>query len=230
MGSQDSGADLQLVAGNSDELHGLAVHPTNGSLFASACDSGDVKLWDGRQRRLLRATNVGFPIRAVAFSSCGKHLAVGGNNGKLKIMKSDTLQPLCTFANAKSGITVLKYSPNNRILACGSHDLIVDIYDTGFRPTAGVHTGMVSGSSKIAACLNWEKDVGGTGCARIPPRSAARFLQVSRQNTQDHPAHGVVPHKHSPLSSLLYPPSRAYNAGSTASSAAARATARRSAT
>lgn len=172
MDGQDSGADLQLVAGNSDELHGLAVHPTDGALFASACDSGDVKVWDGRRRRLLRATNCGFPLRAAAFSACGKHIAVGGTNGKLKVMKSDTLQPLCTFANAASGITVLKYSPNNRVLACGSHDLIIDLYDTGFRGgedsgDGGGGSGMVSAGSKAKVALNWEKDAGGAGCYQL---------------------------------------------------------------
>ena len=28
---------------------------------------------------------------------------------------------------------MLRYSPDNHFLACGSHELIIDIYDTGFR-------------------------------------------------------------------------------------------------
>lgn len=57
---------MQLVAGNSDELHGLCTHPTDGSIFATACDSGDVKVWDGKKRQLLRATSFGFALRCAS--------------------------------------------------------------------------------------------------------------------------------------------------------------------
>lgn len=122
------------------------------------------------------------PPRSAAFSTCGKHLAVGGNNGKLKIMKSDTLQPICGFANAVSGITVLKYSPNNKILACGSHDLIIHIYDTGMRPGKEETSAAGTGAGTVRVCTHWEKDVGGMGCEpalREHPRlHLARFRSV----------------------------------------------------
>ena len=137
-------------------------------MFATACDSGDVMLWDGRGRALTRATAVGYPARALAFSCCGQHLAVGGQTGRLRILKSDTLQPLANFANCSSGITVLRYSPSNAVLACGSHDLVVHLYDTGFRgkPVDGHGRGPTLQFSPIDRAINdaWEEEQGGCGC------------------------------------------------------------------
>eukprot|EP00959_Pyramimonas_sp_CCMP1952_P411027 8613591-Pyramimonas_sp.AAC.1 len=75
--------------------------------------------------------------RSVAYSSDGSHLAVGGKCGQLRVLNALTLQPLVLFKDCVSAIDEIKYSPNNQIMAVGSHDLYIDVYDTGFRQRRG---------------------------------------------------------------------------------------------
>lgn len=129
----------------------------------------------------MRATAAGFPSRCCAFSECGAHLAVGGENGRLRVLKTETLQPLANFANCSSGITVLRYSPNNAVLACGSHDLVVHLYDTGFRgdidgkpPAPGQHGATLPYSvvMGVPGKINtyWDEAQGGMGCYTLLAR------------------------------------------------------------
>ena len=64
----------------------------------------------------------------------GHHLAVGGKHGGISILDGVTLQPLCLLKGGKTGpkltVSALKYCGEPRqMLAAGSHDLVVDIYD-----------------------------------------------------------------------------------------------------
>jgi hypothetical protein len=74
-------------------------HPGKPHLFASACESARVSLWDARTRTLQRSAPLGFAGHACAFSSSavggatGKHhLAVGGKHGHVKVVDETNLQ------------------------------------------------------------------------------------------------------------------------------------------
>lgn len=122
-----------LNTGHTDDVLAVALHPFDSSIFATAAESSNVKLWDAHKKHMKRATSTGFRCRSVTFSREGGHLAVGGKLGRVKILKTQTMQPLSSFKPAESGISEVRYSPNNRVLAVASHDTCIDLYDTGFR-------------------------------------------------------------------------------------------------
>lgn len=132
-----------LVYGHMADLYGVCAHPRMPSIWATACESDRVFVWNAEKRDMTSTCQVGFIARACAFSQCGKHLAVGGKFGRLKILESMdaegrcTLRPLESMKKCEYGIDEIRYSPNNRILATSGHDLTVDIYDTGFRSSNG---------------------------------------------------------------------------------------------
>ena len=122
-----------LVYGHMAEVYSLAIHPTDPDKYASCCLSTRIFVWSVAQKTMTRTADVGLMCKEIAFSRCGQHLALGGKHGRVKIVNAETLQPLESFKYCETAIDEIKYSPNNRIMAAGSHDLVIDIYDTGMR-------------------------------------------------------------------------------------------------
>ena len=125
-------APEQIVGGHLADVRGVAAHPTK-PLFVTAAETPRVCVWNAETRVPVAATSVGFTTRSTAFSACGSHLAVGGRCGKVRVLVTATLKPLQLIVDAKGTVDCVKYSPDNRVLAVGSHDLVVYLYDTGFR-------------------------------------------------------------------------------------------------
>ena len=122
-----------LVYGHMAEVYSLAIHPTDPDKYASCCLSTRIFVWSVAQKTMTRTADVGLMCKEIAFSRCGQHLALGGKHGRIKIVNAETLQPLESFKYCETAIDEIKYSPNNQIMAAGSHDLVIDIYDTGMR-------------------------------------------------------------------------------------------------
>ncbi|KDO20459.1 hypothetical protein SPRG_14331 [Saprolegnia parasitica CBS 223.65] len=104
------------------ELWGLAPHPEK-QQFVTAGDDGTVRLWDGPNRTLLAKQSMPKKWRAVAMSPDGTHIAVGANDGSVVVLKEaldgDVVADLRVSLKA---ISVLRYAPDGKTLAVGSHD------------------------------------------------------------------------------------------------------------
>ena len=68
---------LLLHSHFSGELWGLATHPLDADVFATAGDDSTVKIWSISKNLLLGSVNVGWPARALAWHPSGTVLAVG---------------------------------------------------------------------------------------------------------------------------------------------------------
>lgn len=103
-----SGCEV-LVFGHNADLYSLAWHPAKPDVFATACESSRVSIWDAGSRDMSRSCSVGFKARACAFSvkplsGEAHHLAVGGDKGDLIVVNEANMQPLF---NAKDFSQVL---------------------------------------------------------------------------------------------------------------------------
>jgi len=94
--------------------------------------------------------------RALAYSKSG-HLAVGINDGTLAIRQASNLKNEVFRSNeAKEWIQVIKYSPNEDLLAVGSHDNHIYIYT--------VHgdqyslKGALKGHNSFITGIDWSED------------------------------------------------------------------------
>ena len=108
-----------LVQGFSDEIHGLAVHPTKPIVYL-ACDSGQVTAWNYETKALVRMREFDDHGAKLAFDPNGTCLVVGLANGSLRFVDPTTLQDLDTipvFKPTKEKITLLKFSDNGEYLA-----------------------------------------------------------------------------------------------------------------
>ena len=67
-------------------------------------------------------------MEPVEAGSDSHHLAVGGRQGRLKVLDELTLRPVWEGKDCTQAISDMKYSPNNRYLAVASHDTYIDVY------------------------------------------------------------------------------------------------------
>lgn len=165
--STDSGEQETYVTGHTADLYCVAWHPKRAHVFASSSESSRVFLWDASDRSMLRTCRVGFGGRQCAFSAeafplegdgpgnDSHHLAVGGRQGRLKVLDELTLRPVWEAHDCTQAISDLKYSPNNRYLAVASHDAYIDVYNAsrGYE-----HVSRCTGHSATVKHLDWRLD------------------------------------------------------------------------
>jgi WD40 repeat protein len=101
------------------------------------------------------------------------HLAVATNDGKVTIRKVENLKEYSardgahvmvnldhvvhTMADSKEWLEELRYSPDGKILACGSHDNYIYLYHTN---ESGAYKKYATsrGHSSYIHCLDWSAD------------------------------------------------------------------------
>ena len=136
MSIHDDGA---LINGHfKGELWGLATHPTRDE-YATVGDDATLRIWDLKTRKMKAHKALDCLARAVSYSPDGAYLAVGlgGDLGKgkqkqsggFRILRADDLSVQHAGKDARNWISQIKFSPDGRTLAMGSHDRNVWLYD-----------------------------------------------------------------------------------------------------
>ena len=150
------GSTTVLVQGHgAGEVWGLAPHP-NSDVFATAGDDGTVRIWDAKDHKQLSIINVGSktPVRSVAISNDGKVIAFGTISGQVFAYDFARLTEIASFHHRKKEISDIKFSPNDKYIAVGSHDRIVDIYNISSRKRCGT----CKGASSYITHIDWDND------------------------------------------------------------------------
>jgi len=151
-----------LIHGHAADLYYVAWHPLKPNVFASACESSKLSVWDASARELVLSASVGFHARVCTFSTGAMeedgahHLAVGGKSGKLRVLHEETLAPISELIkDAGSAISDLRYSPDSTMLAAASHDQFIDVYaaNRGY-----AHIARCRGHSATVTHLDWSRD------------------------------------------------------------------------
>ncbi|KAL7687927.1 putative guanylate cyclase activating protein [Plasmopara halstedii] len=128
------------------ELWGLAVHPSQRQ-FVTVGDDQTLRVWDMETKRLIHKHSLPAKARACAYSPDAELLAVGfgGDNGFRQKKRPQTLSREGGFAvyrisdpinerqvyedkPAKEWISDVKFSPDGKTLALGSHDNSIYFY------------------------------------------------------------------------------------------------------
>jgi WD40 repeat protein len=135
--------DLVLFA-----LHTLGIEAVSwsadGQTVASASQGGVVRVWNGTSGRELHNfyQDATVPMRAAAFAPAGTDLAIGGDDGKVRLWDAPTCQltrgtggaaqcvdvPLRLPVSQKA-VRSLAWSPSGHLLAVGTEDGLLTIWN-----------------------------------------------------------------------------------------------------
>uniref|UniRef100_A0A3Q2E4B0 EMAP like 6 n=1 Tax=Cyprinodon variegatus TaxID=28743 RepID=A0A3Q2E4B0_CYPVA len=99
-------------------------------VFSSVCDSFSLCA-----QKLLNKVCVGHAARCVSYSSDGEMLAVGMKNGEFLILLSNSLKIWAKKRDRSASLQDIRFSPDRRLLAVGSVENTVDVYDMSAGPT-----------------------------------------------------------------------------------------------
>ena len=147
-----------IIDGHQGEVRALAAHPKVSSLFVTASMAGRVYVWDSKLRALVdvkRFKDASLKPTSLDFSPLGDMLAVGFAGGGLKILAFPSLDELFWTRTFTSAIDVVKFSPDGSLLAAGSHDAAVDIFDVS---KGGTRVSRCKGHSSTVTHIDWSNE------------------------------------------------------------------------
>lgn len=113
-------------------LHGLAVHPSNPALFATAGDDGFLRIWHAGYHYCLTSKYIRFGSRAVAYSADASLLIVGiglpgtqqssPKDGTVMVLDAVSCELIREERKGKGPITDIQRTPQDDKLAVASMD------------------------------------------------------------------------------------------------------------
>jgi len=171
--SVDGKAPKAIVEGHGEgEVWGNAAHP-DGKTHVTCSDDGTIRVWDMEARKLL-TTKAIVPkgeweecweifhtgcVRSVSFNNKGDQLAVGMLNGNVHLYSFPALDHIKTLNDERSSrkewVSAMKWSPDDKFFAVGTHDNFVDVYDVLVDYKL---VGICKGHSSFINDLNWSKN------------------------------------------------------------------------
>ncbi|KAL3266954.1 hypothetical protein HHI36_011104 [Cryptolaemus montrouzieri] len=146
-----------IILGHTDELWGLASHP-NLPQFATAGYDKVLQLWDSMSHSILWSKDIGEQAQSVAFSPDGTYVLVGCCSGRWMIFHSQTRDLLCRNNDGNEPIQVIQFSPNGEMVALGSRDNNIYIYQVTEGGLKYSRIGRCSGHTSYITALDWGVD------------------------------------------------------------------------
>ena len=129
-GHADQPDDPTKGASNVLVVTDVAFHPKE-KVIASA-SGNQVHTWDpttGKQiKTVLNLGKTDKPIKALAYSPDGKLLAVGSDDGILRVVEADTGKAVFTSPPRNARIEKVAFSPNGKLVALGDSNSQVAVY------------------------------------------------------------------------------------------------------
>ncbi len=158
----------------------VAFHPKEKVVASSS--GNQVHLWDPETGKPIKTIlNIGKtdkPLKTLAYSPDGKFLAVGGDDGILRVIESDTGKAKYTSPSRNARIEHVAYSPNGNMVALGDSNAQVAVYAPGLpnqlaMAVQGVDLGEVMGVA-FSADNGFVFTCGRDGKARTDRRAKTR--------------------------------------------------------
>ncbi|MDB6027423.1 MAG: Protein TolB [Verrucomicrobiales bacterium] len=112
---------VQTISNFPSRVKAVSFSP-NGTLLASGCYDGTIKLWQVPTTNLVRNINVGSEVLSVAFSPDGTLLASGASNSLVKIWRVSDGALQTTLTGHSGSISGVAFSPDGGNLASSSSD------------------------------------------------------------------------------------------------------------
>ncbi|KAL1138870.1 hypothetical protein AAG570_008932 [Ranatra chinensis] len=122
-----------VVLGHTEELWALAPHPLLPQFVTAAWDS-IIQLWDATARAVVWSKDIGEKAQSATFSPDGCTIVIGCINGKWLLMDSESREVFAAHTDGNEPIQVASFSPNGEMLALGSRDNNIYVYQVSDNP------------------------------------------------------------------------------------------------
>lgn len=90
-----------------------------------------LQLWDSLSHSVVWSKDIGEQIQSCAFSSSGLMIAVGTIVGKWMVFDSQTRELIAQYTDGQEPIQCIEFSPDGSLVAIGSRDNHIYIYQVG---------------------------------------------------------------------------------------------------
>ncbi|XP_058462136.1 echinoderm microtubule-associated protein-like 2 isoform X1 [Malaya genurostris] len=148
---------VPIVMGHTDILWSLAAHPQVAQFVTGGRDRL-LQLWDSLSHSVVWSKDIGEPIQSVQFSNIGDAIIVGGVSGRWMVFDTVTRELLAVYQDGQDIIQTIKFSPDGNLLALGSKDSYIYIYQCTKVMHRFSKIGKCSGHSSYISHMDWSKD------------------------------------------------------------------------
>uniref|UniRef100_A0A1I8HUF2 HELP domain-containing protein n=1 Tax=Macrostomum lignano TaxID=282301 RepID=A0A1I8HUF2_9PLAT len=158
-GALDLAASLTpIVSGHSDELWGLASHPSQ-LQFATAGSDRLVTVWDALTHQTVWSREITDQGHCLAFHPSGETLAVGCQNGRWYVLDAQRCGDIAAVhTDGSEQIECLEFSPDGSMLALGSRDNSIYVFACTEAGRKYSRIGRCCGHSSFITHLDWSAD------------------------------------------------------------------------
>ncbi|XP_077341818.1 echinoderm microtubule-associated protein-like 4 isoform X5 [Lithobates pipiens] len=145
------------VQGHTDELWGLATHPFKDLLLSCAQDK-QVCLWNSVDHTLEWTRLLEEPGHCADFHPSGIVVAIGTHSGRWFVLDAETRDLVSIHTDGNEQLSVMRYSVDGTLLAVGSHDNFIYLYNVSENGRKYSRYGKCSGHSSYITHLDWSPD------------------------------------------------------------------------
>ncbi|XP_071335912.1 echinoderm microtubule-associated protein-like 4 isoform X3 [Trachinotus anak] len=147
------------VQGHTDELWGLASHPSR-DMFLTCAQDRLVCLWNSKKHSLhwSRTVEVGEHGHCADFHPSGAVVAIGTHSGKWYVLDAETTDLVAIHTDGNEQLSVMRFSVDGSLLAVGSHDNFIYLYTVSERGRKYSRYGKCTGHSSYITHLDWSPD------------------------------------------------------------------------
>ncbi|XP_054654522.1 LOW QUALITY PROTEIN: echinoderm microtubule-associated protein-like 4 [Dunckerocampus dactyliophorus] len=145
------------VQGHTDELWGLASHPSR-ELFLTCAQDRLVCLWNSTDHSLQWSRSVEEHGHCADFHPSGAVVAIGTHSGKWYVLDAETTDLVAIHTDGNEQLSVMRFSVDGALLAVGSHDNFIYVYSVSERGRKYSRYGKCSGHSSYITHLDWSPD------------------------------------------------------------------------
>uniref|UniRef100_A0A8C4RAU6 Uncharacterized protein n=1 Tax=Eptatretus burgeri TaxID=7764 RepID=A0A8C4RAU6_EPTBU len=139
-----------IIQGHTDELWGLASHPTQGRFLTCSYDRR-VTLWEPHHT----STFVQESAQSADFHPSGSVVAMGMKKGKWTVLDAETSDLVTLHTDGTELLSVMRFSPDGSMLAIGSHENFIFLYSVMESGRRYARMGKCTGHSSFITHLDW---------------------------------------------------------------------------
>ncbi|XP_069033241.1 echinoderm microtubule-associated protein-like 4 isoform X1 [Embiotoca jacksoni] len=148
---------LVEVQGHTDELWGLASHPSR-DMFLTCAQDRLVCLWNSVDHSLQWSRTLEEHGHCADFHPSGAVVAIGTHSGKWYVLDAESTDLVAIHTDGNEQLSVMRFSVDGSLLAVGSHDNFIYLYTVSERGRKYSRYGKCTGHSSYITHLDWSPD------------------------------------------------------------------------